>query len=696
MKNLLDKVTVLILTLAFTAHLSAQPNMDSAVIKTIKIKDHIHMLQWSGAGNMLLLSGKDGNVLIDDQFAPLSEKINTAIQAVNKGQVRFLFNTHYHGDHAGGNENFANMGATILAHENVRTRLMGDSTKLKFAKSPTPAPAKAWPVMTFKEGMTVHLNTEDILVFHVDNAHTDGDAVLYLPKSNVLHTGDCFMKDKFPFIDRNSGGSVKGWLSAVTRILAVIDDETVIMPGHGDLANKTDYQNIRNAVGKIFQSVKTNFTAGKTLEQILALKLTQEYDSNYGSGFIKSDALVTTMVQELIDETEWKELINGKDLTGWKKATENEATWSFVDGTFQAVGKRSHLFYTGEYLKDGFKNFEIDVWVKTFKLANSGIYIHTQYQQSGWPSKGMEIQVNNSHIGEGEYIEYKRMASLYGYRNLYKAFGKDSVWMNVKARVENNRVQIWLDGLKTVDYVQSENGPSGVMRLSKGTFALQGHDVLSKMQYKSFKVRRLPDDAHSDVTQPTYGAWSDSLRVWQNRQFAFIDLNPHAEMSATDLTNYMYQTGINAAVVKNPSEMGALSAAHNLPLFTGIKVNVKNLKDLGASNADYVVGESSDVNSAKALLASGKIHIWAHKGKALSLKDADALLVLAKQNNVAIEINNETKTPSVEILKLAKAKGCKFTFSGLIPAAQLDKSTYILDAIKGAGLNYKDLYIPKW
>jgi glyoxylase-like metal-dependent hydrolase (beta-lactamase superfamily II) len=694
MKNLLKSVG-LILGLALTTHISAQPNMDSAVIKTIKIKDHIHMLQWSGAGNMLLLSGKDGNILIDDQFAPLSEKINAAIQAVSKGQVRFLFNTHYHGDHAGGNENFANMGATILAHENVRTRLMGDSTKLKFAKSPTPAPAKALPVMTFREGMTVHLNTEDVLIFHVDNAHTDGDAVLYLPKSNVLHTGDCFMKDKYPFIDRNSGGSVKGWLSAVTRILGVVDDATVIMPGHGDLANKTDYQNIRTAVGKIYASVKTNFTAGKTLEQILALKLTQDYDSNYGTGFIKGDALVTTMVQELIDETEWKELITPRGFADWK-ASENESTWSFADGVFQAVGKRAHLFYKGEHLKDGFKNFEIDVWVKTFKLANSGIYIHTEYQQSGWPSKGMEIQVNNSHIGEGDYIEYKRMASLYGYRNLYKAFGKDSVWMNVKARVENNRVQIWLDGLKTVDYVQTDYGPSGVRRLSKGTFALQGHDVLSKMQYKSFKVRRLPDDARSDVSQPIYGAWSDSLRVWQSQQFAFIDLNPHAEMSATDLAKYTYQTGINAAVVKNPSEMGALSAANNLPLFTGIKVNVKNLKDLGTNNADYVVGESTDVNSAKALLASGKIHIWAHKGKAISMKEAEALLTLAKQNNVALEINNETKTPSVEMLKLAKSKGCKFTFSGLIPAAQLDKSTYILEAIKGSEMTYKDLYIPKW
>jgi glyoxylase-like metal-dependent hydrolase (beta-lactamase superfamily II) len=681
------------ISLSFST-LLAQPNMDDAVIKTIKIKDHIHMLQWSGAGNMLLLSGKDGNILIDDQFALLSEKINRAIQDVSKGPVRFLFNTHFHGDHSGGNENFALMGATILAHENVRARLVGDSSKVPFKQTPKLSPEKALPVMTFKEGMNVHLNTEDILIFHVDNAHTDGDAVYYFPKSNVLHTGDCFMKDRFPFIDRNSGGSFKGWLAAVTRILAVVDDATIIMPGHGDLANKKDYQNIRDAVARIFESVKTEYDAGKTLEQILALNITKDYDNNYGNGFIKGDALVKTMVAEL-DESGWVELINGKDFTDWK-ASENTDTWSVVDGMYQAVGKRSHLFYTGSELKDGFKNFEIEVWVKTFKLANSGIYFHTKFQDKDWPNNGIEIQVNNSHIGEGDYIEFKKMASLYGVRNLYKTFGKDDVWMNLKAKVVSNRVQIWLNGLKTVDYIQPETPQTGIKRLNTGTFALQGHDVLSKMQFKSFKVRRLPDDARSDEKAPIFGAWHDSLRVWQSRQFAFIDLNPHTNLSAADLANYMYQTGINTSLVVTPIEVGLLELAQNLPLFKGIKITAKMLKTLTISaNADYILGESVDTKSAKILLSSGKIHIWAHKGKALDSKEAEPLLDLAKQNNVAIEIDNEAKIPSVEILKLAKAKGLKFSFSGLVPAAKMDNSLYILEAIKGAGLNYKDVFVPK-
>jgi Domain of Unknown Function (DUF1080) len=285
---------------------------------------------------------------------------------------------------------------------------------------------------------------------------------------------------------------------------------------------------------------------------------------------------------------------------------------------------------------------------------------------------------------------------LYGYRNLYKSFGKDSGWINFKARVETNRVQIWLNGMKTVDYVQPENLPRGMRKLNTGTFALQGHDSLSKMQYKNFRVRRLPDDARSDVKAPVFGTWHDSLRVWQNRQFAFVDINPNTNASATELAKYVYESGVNMALIKSPAEEALLTTAQNLPLFRGIKVNAQNLKTLtNTTSSDYILGESNDVKTAKTLLSSTKINIWAHKGKALNTTDANALLDLAKQNNVAIVIDNETKTPSVEFLKLAKSKGCKFSFSGLYPASQMEKSTYVFDAIRGAGLDYRDIYVPK-
>lgn len=276
----------------------AQQNMDNAVISTIKIKNNIHMLQWAGAGNMMLLSGKDGNILIDDQFAPLSEKINGAIQAVNPGNVKFLFNTHYHGDHAGGNTNFAKMGATIFAHNNVRSRLMADSTKLKYSKLSKPEPMEAWPVITYSKGMNLYLNNEAIVIFHVDNAHTDGDALFYLPKSNLIHTGDCFMKGRFPFIDRSSGGSVDGWIKAVSQVLTLIDDETIIIPGHGDLANKRDYRDVHNAVMGVRDGVKKALKTGQNLNQILALNLAKNYDNTFGNGFIKGDALIKTMFEE--------------------------------------------------------------------------------------------------------------------------------------------------------------------------------------------------------------------------------------------------------------------------------------------------------------------------------------------------------------------------------------------------------------
>ncbi len=283
-------------------YLAAQANMESAIINTIKINDHMHMLQWSGAGNMLLLSGHDGNILIDDQFAALSEKINASIQAVHPGPVKFLFNTHYHGDHTGGNENFGKMGATIIAHDNVRARLSADQRIINFTQPQKAAPEIAWPVITFASGLNVHFNGEDIIIFHMDNAHTDGDALYYFPKSNVLHTGDCFMKGKFPFIDRNSGGSVDGWLSAASRAITLIDDETVVIPGHGDLANKEDYKAARDVVMKVRDEVKKKVNAGMDLDQIKAAHITKDYDSTFGSGFINSDALVTTIYKDLKGE----------------------------------------------------------------------------------------------------------------------------------------------------------------------------------------------------------------------------------------------------------------------------------------------------------------------------------------------------------------------------------------------------------
>ena len=390
----------------------------------------------------------------------------------------------------------------------------------------------------------------------------------------------------------------------------------------------------------------------------------------------------------------WIELINGKDFTGWR-ASENQGTWRVIDGMFEAHGKRSHLFYEGEHLGDGFKNFELEVQVKTFKLANSGIYIHTAYQESGWPNNGIEIQVNNSHVGEGDYLELKKMASLYGVRNVYKGFGADDRWLTLKARVESNHVQIWVDGVKTVDYIEPEQTPKGVKRLSKGTFCLQGHDVLSKMQYKSFKVRRLPDDAVSTLPAPKMAAWKDSLVSYQARQIAFIDLNPKGSLDAKALAAYTYATGINVALVKTPEKSAELVTAKGLPLFQGIQVNASN-KNAALKTADYKIGVSTTLNTARELLASGKIQVWSDKGKNLNMETAPELLRMANQNSVAIEIDNEAMHPSIEVLKMVKEHGIRITFTGLIPESKMDKSGYVFQALREVGFTYKDQYIPQW
>ncbi len=390
----------------------------------------------------------------------------------------------------------------------------------------------------------------------------------------------------------------------------------------------------------------------------------------------------------------WVELINGKDMTGWR-ANENTSTWTVEDGLLKMVGKRSHLFYEGEHLGDGFRNFELEVLVRTFKLANSGIYFHTNFQAEGWPSTGIEIQVNNSHIGEGTYIELKKMGSLYGYRNVYKTFSKDDEWMTVRARVENDRVQVWVNGLQTVDYRQPERTFHKLRRLSKGTFCLQGHDDHSRAQYRSFRVRRLPDDASSGLVAPDFGVWHDTLMAMQGRNYPFIDLNPPANLTALELTDYVRATGINAAFVKSPKKANQLGAASGLPLFTGIRVTAKNMGTQGNSMADYFIGESTDLKSAKALLSvQSMVNVWSDKGKVLNAQTAPTLLDLVKQKNIAIEIDNLARHPSLEVLKMAKAKGCKFSLSGLVPKEKMEQSNYVFEVIKSAGLDYRDFFVP--
>ena len=264
-------------------------------IETIKLTNKVYMLTGEG-GNIAVFIGDDGVFVIDDQYAHLSDKIQGAIKNLSDKSIIFLVNTHHHGDHTGGNENMTNLGATIIAHDNVRKRLSNQTDS-----EGNTLPIKALPVITFNDKLSLHINGEQVLVFHVDNAHTDGDALLYFTESNVLHTGDNYFNGLYPYIDLNSGGSVNGYIDAVKRALIVIDDDTKIIPGHGNLSNKKEYKAFLNMLESLKTTILEEIEKGKTEDEVATNKaLTKPFDDlDYSWGFINSEKIRRTFYKSL-------------------------------------------------------------------------------------------------------------------------------------------------------------------------------------------------------------------------------------------------------------------------------------------------------------------------------------------------------------------------------------------------------------
>ena len=284
---------ILILILLCSSFLQAQRDYSKVTITPTKITDGIYMLQGAG-GNIGLFTGPEATLMIDDQFAPLATKIEAVVDSLSNSDLKFLLNTHWHGDHTGGNEYFGNKGVTIVAHDNVYKRLSTDQTMKAFAREVKAAPTAAWPQITFEDGMKINLNGQRIELIHVHNAHTDGDSFVYFADANVLHMGDCFFKDRFPFIDLGSGGTVDGVIKAIQAGLLITDDETIIIPGHGSLAKREDLVNYHSTITTIVDRVKAQIAAGKTIEEIKTMNLTKDYDS-WGTGFISGDKFVDTI-----------------------------------------------------------------------------------------------------------------------------------------------------------------------------------------------------------------------------------------------------------------------------------------------------------------------------------------------------------------------------------------------------------------
>lgn len=290
-----DITSTLLLLLLICSPVLAFQNFDDVEIEITPVNKNVYMLTGAG-GNIGILTGDDGVFMIDDQFAPLSEKITDKIKTLSEQPVRFLVNTHHHGDHVGGNANFQEEGALIFAHENVRKRLKQDGETID-----------GLPVVTFDQNINLHINENDVVVVHVHNAHTDGDALIYFPQSNVLHTGDTFFNGLFPFIDLDSGGSLNGYIQAAKTGLAIINENTRIIPGHGDVATYADYENFLAMLEKIRDNVQKALEEGMSEKEIIEDEnLTKEFytDKEAQDFFINGEKIRSTFFKSLSEKSE--------------------------------------------------------------------------------------------------------------------------------------------------------------------------------------------------------------------------------------------------------------------------------------------------------------------------------------------------------------------------------------------------------
>ncbi|MEL7130364.1 MAG: MBL fold metallo-hydrolase [Pseudomonadota bacterium] len=268
----------------------AQGGQDDIDIEATDLGDGLHMLVGQG-GNLGVLAGDDGVFVIDSQFANIAPKNLAKIDDIAGGTPKFLVNTHWHGDHTGGNANF---GATIIAHDNVRERLTTDQNTVLLGNSrstPAAAPA-AWPVITFDDDIRLHLNGQTIEVFHTPNAHTDGDAMIMFQEANVLHMGDVFFVGRFPFIDVSSGGTVEGYMAAMKQARDRIDDKTRIIPGHGRLASRADLVESIEMLEQVTATVRQAMSDGMDADAAVVADSLAPWADSWGAGFISAEVFI--------------------------------------------------------------------------------------------------------------------------------------------------------------------------------------------------------------------------------------------------------------------------------------------------------------------------------------------------------------------------------------------------------------------
>ncbi|MCL2916692.1 MBL fold metallo-hydrolase [Shewanella litorisediminis] len=280
----------LIMLLCCSAAMSADDKFAAVEIKSTHLKDSAWMFEGAG-GNIGVSSGDDGLLIIDDQFAPLADKITAALAQTPGAKAapmpRYIINTHYHGDHTGGNAHFGAQG-TVMAHDNVLQRLQKDE---KF-------PVEGLPVITYDRGISIRFNGDNLKITHLGPGHTDGDSVVHWQKANVVHMGDLFFKDRFPFIDLKGGGNVIGYRDNVAAILQIIDNDTKVIPGHGELASKDDLLKFKHMLDDSINWAKEALNQGKSLEQMTSEGLAEKYKS-WSWSFINEEKWIATLYEGL-------------------------------------------------------------------------------------------------------------------------------------------------------------------------------------------------------------------------------------------------------------------------------------------------------------------------------------------------------------------------------------------------------------